>query len=901
MRLVTLLVVGWALALCALGCPDPGVACDADDDCATTEHCDADGFCAEGPAPDEDAGAADPDGGGPGGDAGSDAGAVDGGLADAGLDGGRDGGPADAGYDAGLGTISLSIAPASILVGETVVVSWAAVGGSGCVMRGLVTPGPDAGVPDAGPAATWTDGEPLALPAAVPASGSASFAPRTDLTVELTCDGPTGPLVATSEVQVLCGPGPTTWQGDASVTDGDSILALAGVRCITGNLAITGDVGAGDLADLFIVAGEVSLTGAGVTSVAGLPSLRTVGADLRLESLSDATIGGFGALESVGGAVRLLTNLGRLNATGLGALAEIGGDFEISQAGSTSSGAATSLGNLRALRRVGGSLILRDSRTTGDVTLVVDALESIGGRLDIASNVADVDITFGADLEVGELIRLYSNDATVDLDFGGGALRALGGIDIALDSGASTLHGLAELRTIGGAGLAVASIPTDGAVRIEGQGGALVVTGPLSLANSGGTVELAGFSRVDALVGFEVPTSPGFVSLDLQDADLVVGGDFVAENLTTSATNGYAGRFDVLGPAATVTVDGDWRLGATSQPVTWNLGGTAVHIGGDMEIDGLNAVSTVRSSFDIIGAPSSFTLAGQLRLTGSNSPARFELDGADVSLGSVLVSAWNVNTYTRAEVVIDVPAGSLSTGDFRVENSSGKVDLDLTGATVSLDALELSGNTFSSTYGYFGHFITTAPASLTAPGGLLIEGTNYDVTLALEGAAVSLGDVTLQNNPDRDLQTTIELTGAPTSFVVENVDVAGNTAALQPAALAGMTSCASFRWQGGGNAGALDLAGLSAIDTGDLTFSGSGLSAVTLTALGSVAGNLLLENNAALATFDAPALTSVGGTDMTVTNNGVLRQCDVQALHDALSDPKPTLTASGNDEVTTCP
>jgi hypothetical protein len=226
-----------------------------------------------------------------------------------------------------------------------------------------------------------------------------------------------------------------------------------GVTVIDGALSIGGAVSdLGPLRCLGRITGSLTISGTGLTSVAGLETLRVVAGRLFITSNPSLTTLGLGRVETVGSDV-WIQHAGALKTIELGGLTKVGSYY----------GSALAFDNLPKLTHLdlhalaetprGGALTISNDGATAASPLEVDltALSAVGNTLSVVTvaNLRDVD-GFGALRAIAGRLLLTSNGALQNLD-GLGALETVGG-DVVIEHDALlTSIDLASLTVVGSA------------------------------------------------------------------------------------------------------------------------------------------------------------------------------------------------------------------------------------------------------------------------------------------------------------------------------------------------------------------------------------------------------------------------------------------------------------------
>ncbi len=543
--------------------------------------------------------------------------------------------------------------------------------------------------------------------------------------------------------------------GTVTINAGEIDLGTLNARFISNLTSTTGDIAIDTISSLTnvgldsaadVIIGTAETSSISVDALAGditIGSLTTTGAvaDVRLNAGGDV---GYTNIDSS----RLVTIDGDTIT---------GGDL-VATAGVTLEAGSIDIGDTRS---TGGFILL--TSTAGDITTGAITLDQFGTTVDSAGAVSLGDITSVGtarinsvdDATVGDIIAINTavidaggNIVTGDLLTGGVSITGAGDADIANAVTGGSINIAVDGALSGGefAGEGPLSLVTLNAASVDIDS-AQSVSQTLTITTSGAAVIGSASSGVNTTInGASVTLDSGDVGLDLRVTSSV--GDITGLG---SITVGRAANFNSAADIAIGTLEAN-SISLTSA--------------GDLRFNGLIS-------------PNAITLSAVTGTIGATTPGLGDIDsGGAVDLTAEAIDLGDVDSDTSITAfasVGDASFGDLTAGTFisidaqlnpivRSVTSGGNVDL--TGASISLDGGDVGGNlTLDARSGDINlafdgtdQLLVGGSASFTAPGDMSVTHTNN----AAGTTSVDVG-----------LSTRVDIGGSFTSGVGSIIDSTG--------------------------------------------------------------------------------------------------------------------------------
>jgi fibronectin-binding autotransporter adhesin len=712
--------------------------------------------------------------------------------------------------------------------------------------------------------------------------------------------------------------GPISGGGALTITDnsagGGGAATLTGANTNSGGVNIMAGAGSGGVAVLADAAGALGTGAVTMTSGSG-----TNPTSLNLEGFAET-------IASLSGTANSTLNLNgaALTVNGTGASTTFAGTIEdtaVTQGSLTMSGAGSTLvlsGNNNTYSG-GTNLNAGTIGVTNNSSLGTGAVTFNGGTLQTQATLS----------AFNNLVSLAGN-GTVDIDgnsstfsgviSGAGALTVTnsGNGGVLTLSGANAYSGDTTVQNGATLGItAVGNLGNSALLTLSNGGGLQTQAGlsgfgtAISLAGTGGTIDLDGFSS---------SFNGGIVS---GSGALTVESSAGSGVLTLQGTNSYGGG-TTIGTGATVAISQAGALGTGG--LTFNGGTLQTQLGLSsyntaMTLTGAGTIDLYNNDSKFTGAISGAGLltitdsspsgGGILILQGTNSSTGGTNITGGTGSGGVTVQTNVANAFGSGGV--DMTGGS-STANLNLEGYSQTIaslggdvnsNLNLTGAALTISGTASAGanTTFA---GVISDSASGGTLTLSESGGALsLTGVNtYSGGTTLNAgilgitnnASLGTGGLTMNGGT---LQTQAPLTGFNTAITLDGagtIDLDGQTSSFNSGIISGsgaltftnngaagavLTLQGTNSYSGGttiANGAIIGILQAGALGTGGLTFNGGTLqtqapftgynTAITLT--GITGGTVDLDGNAS--TFSS-AISGAGGltiTDSSANGGGVL-------------------------------
>jgi fibronectin-binding autotransporter adhesin len=354
----------------------------------------------------------------------------------------------------------------------------------------------------------------------------------------------------------------------------------------------------------------------------------------------------------------------------------------------------------------------------GDNALGPNALEVIGGTLDIADGV-----TFGVNADNFVVLGDASNlTGTFNVNVTGlGATGTISG-DIFETGGGTwglTKTGTGELVLSGDNGFSGTTTVSQGRLTLDSNSGFNDVIGDsAAVVVNGGTLNVAGFEVIGSLAG-----TGGEVTIAAGESLIV--GFFGGPNTTYAGTINGDGSFEK-------ELDGTLTLTGTS-----SIGGDLVLCNcatGGIDINGTGSFS-VGGIVEVLASVLSVSEGGQLQQTDSSS-------GIGIDDGTLQVSgSGSTATIAGNTFIGGFGAGTMTIGDGGVVNSNNTANIGALslGSSVTVDGASSIWTVIDGlTIGQFG--FTTGSLTIANGGHVAVTGALVDTVTVNSDSTLNLGD-----------------------------------------------------------------------------------------------------------------------------------------------------------------
>jgi len=638
------------------------------------------------------------------------------------------------------------------------------------------------------------------------------------------------------------------------------------------------------------IEGNVTIEGANITSLQGLSVLTSIGESFSIGFTQLNDLSGLEGLNSVGEHLNIYYNDSMENVTALNNLTTIGGAIQI--------GSNMTLSNLSGFNNlvvIGGLRVhdipikdftglesltsIQGSLTFFECPLLISlnglySLDSISEDLTVGSILwgGNPSLEYLIGLEnltcIGGSLRLESNESLTNLT-GLENLNTVGNIEICDNNALTNLHGLENITEISGdllIGLEGLFFSPRGNLLLEDLGGLE------NLTSIGGKLVIADNPQIESISSLQNLTS--------------IGGDFMFANPNITNLSGLENLTEVGGSLSIGFYYTDWMSGCFC---------------GNPQLENISALSnltTVGENMDVVANDSLINLNG--------------LENLNFIVGDINIGQGDIYN-----------SGSYSGGNFSLLNLSGLENVDSIGGSLNIafnhGLTDLSGLNSLAQVGEGVDIIHNL--SLADFNGL--NNLNH-----IEGS-LKIGSTNTNASGNSSL---ISLSGLENlSFVGNSVEIINNDALENFQGINNLDSIGGnlHVW---GNHSLTDFSGLDNLIriNGDVHISGNqvlpnliGLNSLTqingslivgdfahytldpgnplledlegLNNLNSIGGDLKISKNDNLENLSG--LDSVEGAsiqDLSIYNNSLLNECDVQSICDYLSAPNGTVEIYNN-------
>ncbi|MFN0217159.1 MAG: T9SS type A sorting domain-containing protein [Saprospiraceae bacterium] len=354
-----------------------------------------------------------------------------------------------------------------------------------------------------------------------------------------------------------------------------------------------------------VIPGDVTIKGTGITDLNGLLGLTSVGGNLRIDSnIVLSSLLGLDSLKTVGGDFTIIQNYNLLNLSGLENLTFVNGEFAI-----IFSGGLTALTNFNKLRSLGKHLTVFGNA----------ALSSLNGLDSIRSVAGD--------------INLWKNDGLNDFT-GLNQLDSISGsLSIGGNAGLNNLNGFDKLRFIGGT-LFIGDFFGDfnsSLTSLSGLENLKTISGGLHIFSNPLLSDLSSLDALSTISSLQIFSNPLLSDLSGLDSINTVAGDItITENASMTSLSGLENIVDIGG-----------TLKISANPILPDLLGLdALQSIGSLEISS-NPLLQGLSGLDTLKSVGSFLLI-------SGNPLLQDLSGLDALkvVGDCIMIKDNENLLT---------------------------------------------------------------------------------------------------------------------------------------------------------------------------------------------------------------------------------------------------------------